>query len=77
MSLLLVNDASGKYAGGSHQHRFVDRYLCDSLNKETKEYSNLVQGNVSVNVSQVVPYPVRVVVLKYRATILEKEQEVG
>ena len=72
-----MNDASGKYAGGSYQHRFVDRSLCDNLNEETKEYFDSVQGNVSVNVSQVVPYPVRVVVLKYRATILEKEQEVG
>lgn len=78
-SFLPVHDASGSYGGGMlaghHQYRLVDRSLCDGLNKETEEFYSDIQKKVQ-NVSQIVPYPVQTVVVKYRATVLEKEREV-
>lgn len=78
-SFYAVNDASGRYGGGllaGHQHRLVDRRLCDELNKETEEFYSDIQRNI-VNVSMIVPYPVQTIVVKYQAMVLDREHQVG
>lgn len=74
-----MDDATGRYGGGllaGHQHRMVDRSLCDSLNEETGEFYGDIQRSI-VNVSKIVPYPVQTVVVKYQAKILERDHKVG
>lgn len=74
-----MNDASGRYGGGlmaGTQHRFVDRKLCDELDKETVDFfSTDIQRSIA-NVSKIVPYVVQTIVVKYQAKILEKDHTV-
>lgn len=75
-----MNDASGRYGGGllgggGQNRRLVDRSSCDQLNKETEDFYTNIPGNL-VNITRIVPYPVRTIVSKYEVLLVEKKQKV-